>query len=341
MVARLLLDKMQCGGPHSVNIDVSKRKRTRPPPPAWSGIPLKRRKLRQGQALWSENSSLGQHSISQEGLASKCAGRAMQQALKGQAPPSAWPYMYGHQGSNLFCTPSREGMGNKQQIIDQIARQMVDSVAGLGHVPSGKGPGFLGWYGKKWQPRGWVPTINGVRDPRRPIVDATKWAFVEEHEKIHRSGSVDLCVTGTNGCIEHESPQELVKPILEKAAARIIDTDVLAQFGLDYKTSETSKESSVECKNMELPWFDLSTLEADFLAGSEQVPSSASEFSLDFDSLSGTLPIIEYTSARQDSDKSGKPSEKSKETEASAEEISHPAHVVVGQKSVNHDKCRG
>lgn len=335
MTAKSLLDLMQCGASDSANIDSAGRKRMRSMPPTWSGIPLKRRKLSHGPAFLSENPSSAPYSVSQEGLGYKSAGSVIQHGLKGQLPPSAWPYLYGNQCSDWFHSHSSREVGNRQHIIDQMARRMVDSMAGLGYMPRVEGPGFPGRYGKKWQPRGWVPTVNGVRDPRRPVVDTTKGTLVEEHEKINRSGAVDLCVTGTSGCIAHESSQELVKPMLERAAARIVDKDVLAQFGLNCKDTVPSDRSPVDYKNMDLPWFDLSTSETDFLAGSEQVPSSASEFSLDFDSPSGTLPIIEYTSTRQDFDKSIKPSEKSKESKAVDKESSQPSCTLMSQKSVD------
>lgn len=151
-------------------------------------------------------------------------------------------------------------------------------------------------FGKKWRPRGYFPKFSSCHGPFLEIKD-----IPQEHDASEkaRANRMDLSITGTNGHGSNGIKQQ-GEETLERLAFKILDPDILCRFGLacNQQGSSASRESDKE--EIDLPRLDLTAPITMETMESEQVPSSASDFSIDFDSAVETEATVACSSRQQD-----------------------------------------
>ncbi|GMH38750.1 hypothetical protein BSKO_06634 [Bryopsis sp. KO-2023] len=289
MVSKHLLDLATSNGskPKANSLEGGNIKSS---PPAWRGIPLKRRKI-QPDSLKPPNRCPDQSA--QEGF--PIARNGVPQMPKGfpGRHPMQWYQMNrgaGFRGFPQGLPPM--GSSEVRNAVEQMTRHMMGAMGAMGRFGMfpGMGGGFPqengmpGWFNRKWRPRG--SPANGAKDPRFCSIQPPLLIPEndKEGEKEAEEKELNLFVTGTNGTATCEAVQSKIDANFD-AVAELMDPEILRQAGVevDKVDAEFGSKDMELVELVDVPRFDLGAYLAEYEAQSDHTMSSGSGSSVDVD----------------------------------------------------------
>lgn len=215
----------------------------------------------------------------------------------GRRAPSDWYVLKSTQGRQGYWHRKVDNPRLMHQpTLTQDGRYTMKSLSLIGHSTVKPEIGLPYRFGKKWRPRGYFPKFCSTHGPHSEAEDGPPELGQTKNNGVQK---MDLSITGTNGYGSNGLMQSGEEK-LRNLATKILNQDILARFGLacDLHGSSDIRETAEEENNV--PRLDLMAPITMDTMESEQVPSSASDFSMDFDSLAETEATVACSSRQQD-----------------------------------------